>query len=384
MLQAHTLCLIPLVQIMMVTDPALTIDKLCAAAAASDLRRLEAAMAAAPAGLGLDTLNRRRLAPLHCAADAGSEECIRALVAAGAQVDAREGDEGKAALHLASQNGDLRCVSALLELGAALDAADNDGWTPLMTAAYHGEGEVLAALLAAGADTEAAAACGRRAAHLAASAGEAGCLAALLRSNASAASTDAEDGTPLHAAAAAGQLLAIRCLLEEGSDPCARDSSGRTPAELAAAAGHSAAAEELGKLAPASQAAAGQLAAPQGGSSAATAHDAPLPAGAALLGQRIRWVSHQPVFVGGWWARPDCPGPCTTLPARCPVFVPLAACLGPWPPLAARRFHSLQGVVARAAGMGGRLCDGVLCCQQVRPVQTWRALKPQAGYPACL
>lgn len=270
--------------------PAIT-DELCAAAAAGDLRRLQAALMRLPAGLSLDTLNRRRLAPLHCAADGGSEECVRALVGAGADIDAREGDEGKAALHLASQAGDLGCVTALLELGARVDVRDNDGWTSLMSAAYYGEDQILGALLAGGADTEAAAHCGRRAAHLAAASGEAGCLGALLRGGADVASRDAEDGTPLHAAAAAGQLPAVRCLLEAGADPGAWDSAARTPAEAAAAAGHDEVVEELTKLMPAAQAPAGPLTGPLAeGRDAAVANDVPLPAGAALLGQRIRWA----------------------------------------------------------------------------------------------
>lgn len=370
----------------METHAPAAIEELCAAAAAGDLPRLQSALSLLPANPNLNALNRRRLAPLHCAVNAGSEACVRALVCAGADLGAREGDEGKAALSLAVQSGDLRCVTALLELGAVVDVRDNDGWTPLMTAAYFGEEQILAALLAAGADVEAAAACGRLATHLAATASEAGCLAALVRSGASVASRDAGGGTPLHAAAAAGQLPAIRCLLEAGADPGARDGAGRTPAQVAAAAGHATAAEELSKLEPAGQEAAGPAFGSNVHSSAAvSAINAPLPSGAALLGHGVRQAASIVQYLASLrfpasfhFPLPDCRTTCLLCDCDCISGFPRAAASQ------CPVFCPSQGVVARAAGVGRWLRGGVLRCSWVRPTLTYVPLQRLLPTPAIL
>ena len=54
-------------------------------------------------------------------------------------------------LHLASAKGSVRCVSMLLAAGAQVEAKDDEGRTPLMCADVASDG-VLLALLAASAD----------------------------------------------------------------------------------------------------------------------------------------------------------------------------------------------------------------------------------------
>ena len=91
---------------------------------------------------------------LSCSA--GAVEVLDALVAYGADVNARTGGRMHVtALHLAAGQGREAIVARLLELGADIQAADAKGWTPLHSAACHGEGGVVEQLLAAGADREA-------------------------------------------------------------------------------------------------------------------------------------------------------------------------------------------------------------------------------------
>ncbi|XP_047104634.1 poly [ADP-ribose] polymerase tankyrase-1-like [Schistocerca piceifrons] len=85
------------------------------------------------------------------AADRGAVGELRALIAAGADVAARDGG-GETALHCAALRGDVEAARLLVGAGAAVDARDDGGWTPLHHAALSGRAEVAAELLVAGAD----------------------------------------------------------------------------------------------------------------------------------------------------------------------------------------------------------------------------------------
>ncbi len=112
-------------------------------------------------------------------------------------------------LHLAAEHGTPRTVRALLRAGAAVDARAQGynihygwNWTPLHMAAGHNpDPEVAAALLAAGADPRA---------------------------------RGYEEETPLYEAAANESPAVATLLLEAGADVNARGSTGRTPLHQAA------------------------------------------------------------------------------------------------------------------------------------------------------
>lgn len=73
-----------------------------------------------------------RSTPLHMAAHRGQDEVVAALLAAGADVHAREGCSGTTALHWAAEGGRPRIVELLLEAGAELEARDDwHALTPL-------------------------------------------------------------------------------------------------------------------------------------------------------------------------------------------------------------------------------------------------------------
>ncbi len=82
----------------------------------------------------------------ECAARCGGD-IVRALVRAGAQVDARS-SQGATALHMAARRGNTAVAEALLECGASTELRDKKGATPLRRAKNcHKPG--VAALLAA-------------------------------------------------------------------------------------------------------------------------------------------------------------------------------------------------------------------------------------------
>lgn len=90
------------------------------------------------------------LTPVVDAVKAGDVERLRALVAAGADVNAAEGD-GATALHWAAYGNDEALVETLLAAGARADAANDLGITPLHLAAANGHAGVVSRLLAHGA-----------------------------------------------------------------------------------------------------------------------------------------------------------------------------------------------------------------------------------------
>ncbi|HEV8358953.1 MAG TPA: ankyrin repeat domain-containing protein [Candidatus Thermoplasmatota archaeon] len=90
--------------------------------------------------------------PLHLAAHFGQQECVRALLAGGAEVDARSANaNGNTPLHAAAAGAQPEAIEQLLARGADPRALDAQGHTPLHIAAGAGPAASLAALLDAGA-----------------------------------------------------------------------------------------------------------------------------------------------------------------------------------------------------------------------------------------
>ena len=69
----------------------------------------------------------------ECASEAGPE-VVRALVRAGADVNACGGVTGATSLHMAARRGHVEIARTLLDSGAAMNALDRKGDTPLQRA----------------------------------------------------------------------------------------------------------------------------------------------------------------------------------------------------------------------------------------------------------
>ena len=82
----------------------------------------------------------------------GAGRVVRALVKAGAEVDASDGVKRCTALHMAARRGNVEAAEALLDCGANLEARDSVGETPLRRSVNCNKIEVAALLLARGAD----------------------------------------------------------------------------------------------------------------------------------------------------------------------------------------------------------------------------------------
>jgi ankyrin repeat protein len=87
----------------------------------------------------------------ECTID-GAAQIVRALVHAGADVDAHLGAKQCTALHMAARRGNVEVAAALLDCGAHIEARDTLGETPLRRAVNCNQVDVAALLVARGAD----------------------------------------------------------------------------------------------------------------------------------------------------------------------------------------------------------------------------------------
>jgi truncated hemoglobin YjbI len=143
----------------LMADPALAQARysgrtlLHAAAAAGNLAMVELLL-----GLGAapDTTDDGGHTPLYCVANecqaAGRADVVRALVHAGANVDAADGVKRCTPLHMAARRGNVEVAEALLDCGAGIEARDSLRDTPLRRAVNCNKADVAALLLSRGAD----------------------------------------------------------------------------------------------------------------------------------------------------------------------------------------------------------------------------------------
>jgi ankyrin repeat protein len=182
--------------------------------------------------------------PLHILARCGKVSsgtddvgaAVELLIAGGVDKDATD-EHRRTPLLCAAGSGYVALVEALLKAGSKTDVQDDTGHTPLHGAAMSNSSACISALLDAGSDVDARNSVGSTPLHYAAYAGSEACVAVLLNAGPK---TDVQDDTghtPLHDAAMSNNSACISALLDAGSDVDARDSVGCTPLHSAAARG---------------------------------------------------------------------------------------------------------------------------------------------------
>jgi uncharacterized protein len=153
------------------------------------------------------------------AAMAADPAAVRALITAGEDVNAAQGD-GMTALHWAARHGDGDLVKMLLSAGANVRATTRLGnYTPLLMASQAGQAAAIEALVAAGADLKGTTATGVTPLMLAAASGQADAVKALLAHGADVNATESTRGeTALMFAAANRRVDAVRLLIAAKAD----------------------------------------------------------------------------------------------------------------------------------------------------------------------
>ena len=177
-------------------------------------------------------------APLSQAAADGDADGVRALLEAGARIDAKM-HQGATIVHAAAEGGNLEVLEAILKHPKCPDvnAATDLGFTPLMSAASNHKPAAAARLLKAGADPNRADKSGLTALHHAARTGNAAVVPILVGSKANM-QARADGLTPLAVAALMGLTEVFDALLEAGADTRLALPGGRTLVHLAAHKGH--------------------------------------------------------------------------------------------------------------------------------------------------
>ena len=172
--------------------------------------------------------------PLVTAAAEQDGAAVRALVAAGAGVNAARAD-GATALLYAAHWDDLESAALLLRAGARVDAADDHGVTPLARACENVSLRMVELLLAAGADPNAAQASGLTPLMTAVRTGSVEVVRALLEAGADVnAATVETRSTPLMWAVAGQRMDLAHRLIERGADVHVSTAKGFTLLMMAA------------------------------------------------------------------------------------------------------------------------------------------------------
>jgi ankyrin repeat protein len=174
------------------------------------------------------------------AAYRGTEEPLRALLAAGVEAQTPKGIKARnSPLVFASMTGDLANVRLLLAAGAdpAKAAGDN---TPLTAALTFGYADVARALIAAGASAHVTESTGINLLHWAAITDRPRVIPLLVEAGVPVNATDENGFTPLMYAATIdfGDTAVLDALLRAGGNPSIRNADGRTAREQARFFGH--------------------------------------------------------------------------------------------------------------------------------------------------
>ena len=190
-------------------------------------------------GEGNEPMNSRKIQTggLIDAAHAGDLARVKALIAAGADANAKNTDGGTA-LMAASGKGHLEVVQALLAARADANARAGNGSTALTFATTLGHLGVVQALLAAKADANAKTDRAVTVLMLASDNGYREIVQAFLAAKADVNAKDAKGITALMAASGKGHLEVVQALLAAKADANAKTNMGATALMLASFGSH--------------------------------------------------------------------------------------------------------------------------------------------------
>ncbi|XP_049691669.2 E3 ubiquitin-protein ligase MIB1 isoform X1 [Helicoverpa armigera] len=166
-----------------------------------------------------------------------------------AHVDVNGFYGGHTALQAAAQNGHVEVIRALVEAGADVDAEDRDGDRAAHHAAFGDEPAALRALAGAGADLSARNRRRQTPLHIAVNKGHLGVVRTLLQLAVHPSLQDSEGDTPLHDAISKKRDDMLTLLLEHGADMTLTNNNGFNALHHAALRGNPSAMKiMLGKL----------------------------------------------------------------------------------------------------------------------------------------
>ena len=130
-------------------------ESLMTAVRSGDTARVQAILESPATTVNVNVEDEQGWTPLLLAAAGRPIEILNMLLTRGAYLQACTKCNGFTALHRATKEGTCEAMKALLLAGAKVNATDNSGETPLHKAVVRGELEKVEILLEAGADVNA-------------------------------------------------------------------------------------------------------------------------------------------------------------------------------------------------------------------------------------
>ncbi len=177
------------------------------------------------------------------AAQAGNVERLKALIDGSPELVNAANEEGDTPLHTAATARRTDAALYLIWRGADIEARNSAGQTPLLYAAYVGDATLVDTLVARGARFDYQDARGNSPFHFAARGGHEAIVELLASKGARIDLKGNQGRTPLFLAAMNGQTEIVKFLLARGARPETKADDGQTPMTVALANGHAAAAE---------------------------------------------------------------------------------------------------------------------------------------------
>lgn len=193
------------------------------------------------AGMDKNVQDQRGMTALMQASELGQKKVVKALLQEGAKTEltARGADrEGSTALILAAGNDHHECVRALIDAAADVNAKNAKGWTALAMAAYRGHLKTTEVLLKTSRDALTKSDQLTRALMVTALLGNAEIARALLDAGAPINKTIEKQQTALMFAAMGAKKDIVQLLLSRGADPMLVNADGSTASILALQKGH--------------------------------------------------------------------------------------------------------------------------------------------------
>ncbi|XP_078689157.1 death-associated protein kinase 1-like [Branchiostoma floridae x Branchiostoma belcheri] len=171
----------------------------------------------------------------YTAVEKGNVQTVRRWLDAGVDVRAKRwwDRHNQISLHVASLHGQTEVAALLIEHGADLEARDRDQGTHLHLAAYRGHTGTCELLIRHGAVVTARDKYQDTPLHEAARGGHIGTCELLIRHGADVTARDRGQNTPLYDAALGGHPGTCELLIRHGADVTTRDKFGRTLSEVA-------------------------------------------------------------------------------------------------------------------------------------------------------
>lgn len=169
-------------------------------------------------------LEQGRTALIHAAAN-GRENAVRLLIDAGADINAHDERNGRTALMCAAIEGHANIIRCLIEAGADPNAEDLDG----KTAAALGKAEVASLLREFGGESLRPGGSPTQALRQAADAGDAEGIRFAVRAGADVNARLSGGLSALMVATESGNVEAVKALLPAGANPNVHDPEGKTP-----------------------------------------------------------------------------------------------------------------------------------------------------------